>query len=91
MILIINLTLCAATHKRIGTLDIATHSQQCHGGMVPHRGPPTIAPAVVPMATGPDRQTGYLLPVRRALISFAGIPSHRFHASVCYPRAPHCP
>jgi hypothetical protein len=51
MILIINLTLCAATHKRIGTLDIATHSQQCHGGMVPHRGPPTIARAVVPMAT----------------------------------------
>jgi hypothetical protein len=34
MILIITLKLCAATHKRIGALDIATHSQQCYGGMV---------------------------------------------------------
>lgn len=32
---------------------------------MPSIGPPTIAPAAVPMATGPDGQTGHLLLVRR--------------------------
>jgi hypothetical protein len=57
-------------------LSAALGPQCCDLQHLPLIGPPTIAPAAVPLATGPDALTGHALPVRRAVVRSPRIPSH---------------